>query len=120
MDSVPYEPPPLSRSLRFWVPTFVCFLVGLALPAAFFLGPMSAELQRYERRAESDRAEIEPVLRAEPEAFAGIKIERTSNGIVYLLGTVRTQADHDRLTEKLMHLFGDEEAGQMASGVTVR
>jgi hypothetical protein len=108
------------RSARFWIPAIVCFLGVLCVPVAFIIGAILGNQQIYNNFASHQQSRIEAFLREDPEAFGDLTVEHASNGWAYPSGTVNTQADFDRLSNRLHEMFGDELADDMMGGVSVR
>lgn len=88
-------------------------LALLAIPVAFILGGVIAEVQQYDRRAEHQKQRIEAFFAEHPATFADLTVEKASSGFAYPVGTVKTQADYDFLVRRFNEMFGDELAEQM-------
>ena len=99
---------PLHRTVRFWIPALICVLAIIAVPVAFFLGGIVAEVRQYNRRAEHQNQRIEAFFAEHPDKFANLTVEKASNGWAHPVGTVKTQADYDFLVNRFNEMFGDE------------
>lgn len=112
---------PLLRSARFWIPAVICLIaIFLTAPVAFIIGAIAGNTQIYNNFANHQQARIESYLREDPAAFGDLIVEHASNGWAYLSGTVPTQEDYDRLSQRLHQMFGDELAEAMLRNVRVQ
>lgn len=125
--SNPYDSPaetglpqkPLLRSPRFWIPAIVCLLTVLMVPVFFFVGGLMGQVALYSSFAERQQKRIEAYLQTDPQAFGDLEVHSSSDGWAYPAGTLHSQADYDRLSQKLHEMFGDELARKMMSNVSV-
>ncbi len=73
----------------------------------------------YKLRYDEEREAVEPILRSNP-VFAGVEIQRRSNGGIWLSGEVPTTADRDQLREALTRAIGERRAREAVYGVNVK
>lgn len=92
---------------------FICGVIGLVL------GRFVGERGAYDRRFDADESILKRLLASDP-AFAGIQIEEYSAGDAYLVGTIRSQADEDRLREAAIRALGEARVKHMLNGVDIR
>ena len=105
-------------SVRLWIAAFV--FAALCVPVAFVIGAIAGNSQIYNNLANYQQRRIESVLREDTEAYGELTVKHASNGWAYPTGTVGSQEDFDRLSDRLHRMFGDELAEKMMSHVSVR
>jgi hypothetical protein len=95
--------------------------LGLAVGGAigFGAGLLYAEGQIKQRQWHADRELLEPIVASDP-AFAEVKLLARSIGGYDLIGVVLTQADHDRLRERVVRAFGENRGAEIVRPVMVR
>ncbi|QDS97110.1 hypothetical protein HG15A2_03700 [Adhaeretor mobilis] len=121
MPHSPHDSQPRSilRSRRFWTSSLACLLTAFSLAVAFIVGLVIGSRQNYDRFASNQKARIEEYLIEYPKAYGELTVVRASEGWAFPLGTVPTQADHDRLSKRLHEMFGDELTERMMASVHV-
>ena len=73
-------------------------------------------MQLYQQNADRKIAKIRPELQ-KPE-FTNVVATSSSDGQVYLLGTVASEQSYKALKERVQFLFGDEESSFMARAMS--
>ena len=91
---------------------------GLFIGAGFGFGMLYAGGQIRMQQSHDEREVIEPILASDP-AFSGLKCLERSIGGIEVIGTVSTQADHDRLRERIVRAVGEKRADEMVRPVMV-
>ncbi len=96
-------------------------VLGLAVGGAigFGIGHMHAGGQAYMRQYHEERELLEPLVASDP-AFAELTLCQRSSGGCDLMGIVPTQADRDRLRERVVRAFGEKRAEEIVRPVMVR
>lgn len=91
----------------------------LAIPVAFLVGAINGNTQVYQNFARRQQIRIEDFFELHPGIYTKVEIHQASEGWVFLVGSVSTQKDYDRLSDELFDMFGDQFAEKMISGVTI-
>ena len=107
------------RSARVWVwGGLLVVLMGMCSVVPFFAGGIIGQSQLYANLSAYKMQKLETVLT--DAAFRSVFPERTSNGGVYLSGTVESSEQLERLKLLVKEEFGREESEEMLRGVTVQ
>lgn len=93
--------------------TALGFAAGVA--CGLGLGDLNHHFSQYQ----AERALIDPILGSDP-AFRELRCSQRSNGGINLSGVVPTEADHDRLRERIARAVGEKRAEEIMRGVQVR
>lgn len=114
--------PPLARFFD-WAGGYIGLATFLGLIAGGVLGfgfghlysGGQAKMWQYHK----EREFLEPLVASDP-AFAELTLCQRSSGGCDLVGVVPTQADRDRLRERVIRAFGEKRAEEIVLAVMVR
>lgn len=84
----------------------------------FGFGLLYAEGQAKMQKYLDEREAVEPIIASDP-AFRELKTLARSIGGIELIGTVPQQADHERLRNRLVQLFGEKRAAEIIRPVCI-
>jgi hypothetical protein len=116
------ENPSLFARLFTWAGGYVgCgAILGTALgfAAGMACGLLLGDLNSYFRQYQVERELIDPILASDP-AFRELQCSQRSNGGINLRGAVPTEADRDRLRERIVRAVGEKRADEIMYGVQV-
>jgi hypothetical protein len=90
--------------------------IGCGGVVGFVYGAVVVTFQHYHENAERDLARVRPIL--QQQEFARVAASPSSDGKVYLGGSVRSEQARKTLEDRVRLIFGDEEAKSMMGGVT--
>jgi hypothetical protein len=114
------ETPSLPRRLFTWAGGYIgcaaTLSVCLGCAIGLGLGVLVGEQNGYQRRYLEEKELVEPILAGDP-AFAGVRIQRRSNGGIDLIGDVPTVADRERLRGHVARALGENRAQEIVLGV---
>ena len=80
---------------------------------------LSGSRQAYYHRYLEEQEAVAPILQGDP-AFVEVELCERSNGGIYLVGTVPTADDMERLCEAIVRSIGEHRAREALDAVSVK
>ena len=91
----------------------------IAFSAGLFLGAIREDVRLYRKFSEREIKLIESVLLSDPQRFAGVKVDATSDGGAFLYGNLDRSGDLDALNRAIREAFGQRAASDLTPGVKI-